>query len=115
MTTPTTNTGVIVTPEAVAKAKALIAQEADGDKYFLRLAVAAGGCAGLQYRLEFQTELLDGDKIDDYDGLRFVVDKKSVPFLIGATVKFEDTLQSSGFAIENPNATGSCACGDSFN
>ena len=58
---------------------------------------------------------LDGDKVDQVGGVNLVVDKMSVPYLTGAKIDFADTIESQGFTIDNPNATGSCACGDSFN
>ena len=58
--------------------------------------------------------LLDGDAVRDYDGVEVVVDKMSVPYLSGASIDFEDTISKQGFTIDNPNAGGSCACGDSF-
>ena len=58
--------------------------------------------------------LLDGDAVVDFYGVEVIVDKMSVPYLDGATIDFEDTIQKQGFTIDNPNAPGSCACGDSF-
>ena len=58
--------------------------------------------------------VLDGDTVRDYDGVEVIVDKMSVPYLMGATIDFEDTISKQGFTIDNPNAGGSCACGDSF-
>lgn len=115
MTAPTTsNTGVILSAAAAAKAKALLEQEGRTD-LSLRIAVQPGGCAGLRYQLYFDDRDLDGDKVDVVDGVRLVVDKMSVPYLAGATIDFADTIESQGFTIDNPNAGGSCACGDSFN
>ena len=82
---------------------------------FLRLAVQPGGCSGLRYKTYFDYETLDGDTIYKYAGFDFRVDKMSKPYLDGATLDFEDTIEKQGFTIDNPNAQGSCACGDSFN
>lgn len=114
MTAPSTNTGVILTEAAAAKAKALLDQEGDSE-LSLRIAVQPGGCAGLRYQLYFDNRSLDGDKVDEVGGVRLVVDKMSMPYLNGATIDFADTIQSQGFTIDNPNAGSSCACGDSFN
>lgn len=114
MTAPSTNTGVILTSAAAAKAKALLEQEGRED-LSLRIAVQPGGCAGLRYQLFFDDREIDGDKVDVIDGVRLVVDKMSVPYLSGARIDFADTIESQGFTIDNPNASGSCACGDSFN
>ncbi|MGZ7497036.1 HesB/IscA family protein [Corynebacterium sp. ZY180755] len=114
MTAPSTNTGVILTDAAAAKAKALLDQEGRDD-LALRIAVQPGGCAGLRYQLYFDDRTLDGDKADEVGGVRLVVDKMSVPYLTGARIDFADTIEAQGFTIDNPNASGSCACGDSFN
>ncbi|HJG44740.1 HesB/IscA family protein [Corynebacterium phoceense] len=114
MTAPVSETGVILTEAAAAKAKALLEQEGRTD-LSLRIAVQPGGCAGLRYQLYFDDRTLDGDKIDNVDGVNLVVDKMSVPYLTGAKIDFADTIESQGFTIDNPNAGGSCACGDSFN
>ena len=114
MTAPSTNTGVILTDAAAAKAKALLEQEGRED-LALRIAVQPGGCAGLRYQLFFDDREIDGDKVDVVGGVRLVVDKMSVPYLAGARIDFQDTIASQGFTIDNPNAAGSCACGDSFN
>ena len=113
MTAPASATGVILTEAAAAKAKALLDQEGRND-LSLRIAVQPGGCAGLRYQLYFDDRDLDGDKADEVGGVRLVVDKMSVPYLMGATIDFEDTISKQGFTIDNPNAGGSCACGDSF-
>lgn len=113
MTAPT-ETGVILTDAAAAKAKALLEQEGRTD-LSLRIAVQPGGCAGLRYQLYFDDRALDGDRVDEYGGVRLVVDRMSMPYLAGATIDFADTIESQGFTIDNPNAGGSCACGDSFN
>lgn len=114
MTAPASATGVNLTEAAAAKAKALLDQEGRND-LSLRIAVQPGGCAGLRYQLYFDDRNLDGDKDDEIGGVRLVVDKMSVPYLMGATIDFSDTIEAQGFTIDNPNATGSCACGDSFN
>ena len=62
----------------------------------------------------FDERNLDGDAVRDFDGVEVVVDRMSVPYLDGATIDFADTIEKQGFTIDNPNAAGSCACGDSF-
>jgi len=62
----------------------------------------------------FDERVLEGDAIVDFDGVEVIVDRKSVPFVDGSSIDFEDTIHKQGFQIENPNAAGSCACGDSF-
>lgn len=104
---------VSLTDTAAAKVKALLSQEGRDDLR-LRVAVQPGGCSGLIYQLFFDERLADGDAVRDFDGVEVVVDTMSVPYLDGATIDFEDTIQKQGFTIDNPNAQGSCACGDSF-
>ncbi|MBA9006687.1 MULTISPECIES: HesB/IscA family protein [Thermomonospora] len=107
-------TGVILTDAAASKAKALLEQEGRED-LALRVAVQPGGCSGLIYQLFFDEREMDGDLVQDFDGLAVRVDRMSAPYLAGATIDFVDTIEKQGFTIDNPNATGSCACGDSFN
>ncbi len=106
--------GVAVSDAAAAKAKALLDQEGRDDMH-LRIAVQPGGCSGLRYQLFFDERTLDGDLVRDFNGLRVAVDRMSAPYLNGAVIDFVDTIEKSGFTIDNPNAQGSCACGDSFN
>ena len=106
-------TGVTLTDVAAVKVKALLEQEGRDDLR-LRVAVQPGGCSGLRYQLFFDERSLDGDKVSTYDGFEVVVDRMSVPYLTGATIDFADRIDAQGFTIDNPNATGSCACGDSF-
>jgi iron-sulfur cluster assembly accessory protein len=105
--------GVLLSDAAADKVASLLEQEGRDDLR-LRLAVQPGGCSGLIYQLYFDERLLDGDATAEFDGVEVVVDKMSVPYLDGASIDFEDTIQKQGFTIDNPNAQGSCACGDSF-
>jgi iron-sulfur cluster assembly accessory protein len=106
--------GVELSEAASSKAKALLDQEGRDDMH-LRIAVQPGGCAGLRYQLFFDDRSLDGDLFRDFNGLKVAVDRMSAPYVQGATIDFVDTIDKQGFTIDNPNATGSCACGDSFN
>jgi iron-sulfur cluster assembly accessory protein len=108
-----TTHGVELSDTAAAKAKALLDQEGRDDMH-LRIAVQPGGCSGLRYQLFFDERTLDGDLLRDYNGLRVAVDRMSAPYLQGAVIDFVDTIEKQGFTIDNPNASGSCACGDSF-
>lgn len=106
--------GVTLTEQAQSKVRTLI--EAEGrDDLKLRVSVQPGGCSGLIYQLYFDEQLAEDDVVKEFDGVAVVVDKMSVPYLDGASIDFEDTIQKQGFTIDNPNAAGSCACGDSFN
>jgi|SRR5690242_4447715 iron-sulfur cluster assembly accessory protein len=115
MTETETNTkqGILLTDAAAEKVKALLEQEGRDD-LSLRVAVQPGGCSGLIYQLFFDERSLDGDVTYDFGGVTVVTDRMSDPYLGGATVDFVDTIEKQGFTIDNPNATGSCACGDSF-
>jgi len=111
--TKTAAHGVGLTDAAAEKVRTLLEQEGRDDLR-LRIAVQPGGCSGLVYQLYFDERLLDGDATVDFGGVEVVVDRMSVPYLDGATIDFEDSIQKQGFTIDNPNAQGSCACGDSF-
>jgi len=111
--TTTETHGVELSEAAAVKAKALLDQEGRDDMH-LRIAVQPGGCAGLRYQLFFDDRSLDGDLYKDFNGLRVGVDRMSAPYLQGAVIDFVDTIEKQGFTIDNPNAGGSCACGDSF-
>ncbi len=105
--------GVSLSDAAASKVKSLLEQEGRSDLR-LRVAVQPGGCSGLIYQLYFDERTLEGDVAVDFGGAEVVVDKTSVPYLEGASIDFEDTISKQGFTIDNPNASGSCACGDSF-
>ncbi|MDP9183623.1 MAG: iron-sulfur cluster assembly accessory protein [Actinomycetota bacterium] len=110
----TSATGVLLTDPAAEKVASLLAQEGRDD-LALRVAVQPGGCSGLRYQLFFDERSLDGDAVQEFGtGVKVVVDRMSVPYLSGATIDFVDTIEKQGFTIDNPNAGGSCACGDSF-
>ena len=105
--------GVVLTDAAAVKVSSLLQQEGRDDLR-LRIAVQPGGCSGLRYQLYFDERDMDGDVVSEFGTVQVVTDKMSVPYLSGATIDFVDTIEKQGFTIENPNATGSCACGDSF-
>jgi len=105
--------GVVLTPTAVEKVKNLLTAEGRDDLR-LRVAVEPGGCSGLIYQLFFDEQFEEADAVVAFDGVEVVVDPMSIPYLDGASIDFEDSIQKQGFTIDNPNASGSCACGDSF-
>jgi iron-sulfur cluster assembly accessory protein len=115
MTTETAQeSNVVITETAAVKVRTLLDQEGRDDLN-LRIAVQPGGCSGLRYQLFFDDRSLDGDVRQEINGVGVVVDRMSVPYLGGAVIDFVDTIEKQGFTIDNPNASGSCACGDSFN
>lgn len=108
-----------VTPEAASKAVVLRDREDKASALMLRCGVQPGGCSGLRYSLYFDDRTLDGDAqwevaVPEHDPLVVTVDRMSAPYLQGATVDFVDSIEKQGFTIDNPNAAGGCACGDSF-
>ena len=107
-------TGIGLSDVAATKVAALLAQEGRDD-LSLRVAVQPGGCSGLKYQLYFDDRSLDGDTVTKFGEVSVVTDKMSTPYLMGASIDFVDTIEKQGFTIDNPNAQGSCACGDSFN
>jgi iron-sulfur cluster assembly accessory protein len=109
----TTQPGILLSDQAAAKVRALLQQEGRDDLR-LRIAVQPGGCSGLRYQLFFDERSLDGDQVKDFGGVEVVLDRMSAPYLSGATIDFVDTIEKQGFTIDNPQASGSCACGDSF-
>ena len=104
---------VEVTERAATKVRALM--EAEGKSgYGLRVSVQGGGCSGFQYGLTWENTPQPEDQILEFHGLTVYVDTMSGNYLKGSTVDYIDSLQGSGFKIENPNSTGSCGCGESF-
>ena len=102
-----------LTETAADKVRQLV--ERDGrDGYALRLKVVGGGCSGLQYQLMFDDQVGEWDQEFEEHGVRVVVDSKSAVYLVGTTVDYVDDLNASGFKIENPNASETCGCGQSF-
>jgi iron-sulfur cluster assembly accessory protein len=108
-----TSQGIILTDAAAVKVGSLLEQEGRDDLR-LRIAVQPGGCSGLRYQLYFDERQIDGDVVSQFGGVQVVTDRMSAPYLGGATIDFVDTIEKQGFTIDNPNASGSCACGDSF-
>jgi iron-sulfur cluster assembly accessory protein len=109
----TTTQSILLTEAAATKVGSLLAQEGRDDLR-LRIAVQPGGCSGLRYQLYFDERQIDGDLVSTFGTVSVVTDKMSAPYLTGATVDFVDTIEKQGFTIDNPNAGGSCACGESF-
>jgi iron-sulfur cluster assembly accessory protein len=104
---------VNLTETAAEKVRELIHRDGR-DGFGLRLRVVGGGCSGLQYQLMFDNRVGDLDSDEQVRGVRVLVDPKSAVYLVGTTVDYVDELNRSGFKIDNPNATNSCGCGESF-
>ena len=103
-----------VTEAAQERIRSLLDQEGKLASHALRLKVVGGGCSGLRYELAFDDEVGEHDTELEVNGVRLIVDEKSALYLAGTTLDFVDTLQESGFKIENPNANNTCGCGQSF-
>ncbi|HEX4136856.1 MAG TPA: iron-sulfur cluster assembly accessory protein [Bryobacteraceae bacterium] len=107
---------VNVTPKAVQKIRQTFEKMgvADRENAGLRLGVLGGGCSGLSYQFKFDTQPRPTDKVYDFDGVRIFIDPKSIRYLHGMTLDYQESLMQSGFVFENPNAKKSCGCGTSF-
>jgi len=105
---------VMLTDAAAAKVAALLAQEEDADGLALRVAVRPGGCSGYSYEMFFDAEIADDDIVRTFGEVKVVVDPDSAELLRGSTLDYRDGLQDAGFSIQNPNATRTCGCGNSF-
>lgn len=106
---------ITVTESAAAKVREFLAEQDEAEQgVALRVAVQAGGCAGLQYALFFDDRVLLDDNEEEQHGIHLRVDSQSARHLDGAVIDWKESLEASGFTIDNPNATSSCACGDSF-
>ena len=105
---------VSLTESAATKIKQLLAEEPESELGVLRVAVQGGGCSGFEYALGFDRGSQEGDHEFVAHGVTVVVDPFSAPYLLGATIDFLNTIQESGFKIDNPNVASSCGCGHSF-
>jgi iron-sulfur cluster assembly accessory protein len=110
----TKQTTITLTTEAAAKVKELMSQEPNAEQLALRVEVQPGGCAGFRYGLFFDDEISSSDQVETSEGVRVAIDPMSAPYLRGVVIDWANSLQQSGFVINNPNAQGRCACGDSF-
>lgn len=104
---------VRLTDAAIAKLKSMRLKE-DKEGFGLRIAVVAGGCAGMSYDLRFQKNPYDNDIVFSQGDLKIFVNPESASYLKNVEINYVDTLKESGFTYKNPNASGSCGCGTSF-
>ena len=111
-TTETTHT-ITLTDTAASKISELIAQEGNAE-LALRVAVRPGGCSGFSYEMFFDSDFAEDDQLSTFGEVKVVVDPASATLIMGATLDFKDGLQGAGFSINNPNASRSCGCGQSF-
>jgi iron-sulfur cluster assembly protein len=115
MSTVAENT-ILVSDKAKAKVKQLMldAEIANDSAYFLRVGVGGGGCSGLSYKLDFDNEIKPMDQVFEDNGVKVVTDLKSFLYLVNTELDFSDGLNGKGFYFNNPNASRSCGCGESF-
>ena len=102
-----------ITDNAVRQLRSLLAVQVESSRKGLRVQIARGGCSGLHYEMVLD-EKKDSDAVVERDGMQFLIDEKSIPYLRGATLDFHDGLTGAGFQIVNPNASRTCGCGSSF-
>lgn len=104
---------VNLTDSAVAKVRDLIAAE-DDEGLALRMAVRPGGCSGFSYEMYFDSEIDDSDIVEEFEDVRVLVDSQSAEMVRGSTLDYKEGLMGAGFAIDNPNVSRTCGCGNSF-
>lgn len=105
---------ITVTEKATKRIAGLRAEQGYTDDYFLRVGVNSGGCSGLSYELNFDNTAREGDQVFEDNGVKVVCDKRSLLYLFGTELDFSDGLNGKGFTFNNPNATRTCSCGESF-
>jgi len=111
-----TDNSIYVSDKAKAKMQQLMqdAGIADNPEYFVRVGVVGGGCSGLSYKLDFDNEIKPMDQVFEDNGIKVVTDLKSFLYLVNTMLDFSDGLNGKGFYFNNPNASRTCGCGESF-
>jgi len=110
---PRTSPSIHITPKAWEKARALLEKEG-ATEGGLRLGVMGGGCSGYTYKIRVERQPRPNDYIFEFDGLKIYIDPKSMVYLDGMTLDYQESLMYSGFRFDNPNARRTCSCGTSF-
>ena len=111
-----TDNAIHVTEKAKQRIIELIREggHPDDGSYFLRVSVVGGGCSGLSYKMDFDNQLKPSDQVFEDNGVKVVTDLKSFLYLVNMTLDFSDGLNGKGFQFQNPNASRTCGCGESF-
>ena len=104
---------VVVSDSAKSELLSLMRADKKLNKY-VRVGVASGGCSGLSYNLDFDSRVLSTDKVFENNGITLLVDEKSYLYLVGTVLNYSGGLIGKGFVFENPNASRTCGCGESF-
>jgi iron-sulfur cluster assembly protein len=105
---------IYISDKAKVKVQQLMKDAGLDESYFLRVGVAGGGCSGLSYKLDFDNEAKPMDQVFENNGLKVVTDLKSFLYLVNTTLEFSEGLNGKGFYFNNPNASRTCGCGESF-
>jgi iron-sulfur cluster assembly protein len=106
--------GVTLSESAAREVKKIMTEQGSPDGMVLRVGVQGGGCSGLSYTLNFDSDVSERDRVAEFHGVKLAVDKKFEPYLEGTVVDFYDGLEKRGFVFNNPNVVKSCGCGSSF-
>lgn len=110
----TTDNAIHVTDKAGERIKQLMQESNYGSDYFIRVSVVGGGCSGLSYKLDFDNQPKPGDQVFEDNGVKVVTDLKSFLYLVNTILDFSEGLNGKGFFFNNPNASRTCGCGESF-
>ncbi|MDW8296510.1 MAG: iron-sulfur cluster assembly accessory protein [Raineya sp.] len=105
---------ISITEKAKDKIIEIRQKEGFSEEHNIRVAVKGGGCSGLMYDLKFDSNIQPNDEVFEDKGIKILVDKKSLLYLLGTTLDFSDGLNGKGFQFINPNASRTCGCGESF-
>ncbi len=103
-----------LTTKAKSQLDKLMMEEQCSEDHFLRVSVKGGGCSGLTYDLDFDDTIVDFDDVSEDQGLKLVIDRRSLLYLLGTELDFTEGLNGKGFLFTNPNANRTCGCGESF-
>lgn len=105
--------GIFISEKAKERVQSLMQEQGKFD-HFLRVSVVSGGCSGLSYKMDFDDTVKPTDQVFEDKGMKIVTDMKSILYLFNTTLEYTDGLDGKGFHFANPNASRTCACGESF-
>jgi iron-sulfur cluster assembly protein len=105
---------ISVSESAKEKLQTLMSEGNVKEGSYLRVGVEGGGCSGLSYKMDFDAQMLDGDQLFEDRDVKILVDKKSFLYLVGTVLEYSGGLNGKGFSFNNPNASRTCGCGESF-
>lgn len=108
------DSGIYISDKAKERVETLLKEEGRTEAHFLRVSVVSGGCSGLSYKMDFDNTMKPTDQVFEDKGMKIVTDFKSVLYLFNTTLDYSEGLNGKGFHFINPNASRTCACGESF-